>query len=70
MGQLQYAWNNKKGDPNLAGQIKLGGWRHFGPFADQRYASNRVSLAAPTSSGEPFQLSGDIGAWLVFEQQI
>jgi porin len=38
LGQLQYAWNNKKGDPNLAGQIKLGGWRHFGAFADQRYA--------------------------------
>ena len=54
----------------LAGQIKVGGWRHFGDFPDQRYASNGVSLAAPTSSGEPFQLSGDIGAWGVFEQQI
>jgi porin len=70
LGQLQYAWNNKKGDPNLTGQIKLGGWRHFGSFADQRYASNGVSLAAPTSSGEPLLLSGDTGAWAVFEQQI
>jgi porin len=70
LGQLQYAWNNKKGDPNLTGQIKLGGWRHFGAFADQRYSSNGVSLASPTSSGEPFQLSGNIGAWGVFEQQI
>ena len=70
LGQLQYAWNNKKGDPNLAGQIKVGGWRHFGDFPDQRYASNGVSLAAPTSSGEPLQLLGDIGGWGVFEQQI
>jgi porin len=70
LGQVQYAWNNKKGDPDLTGQVKLGGWRHFGAFADQRYASNGVSLAAPTSSGEPFLLSGDIGAWAVFEQQI
>jgi porin len=70
LGQLQYAWNNKKGDPNLAGQIKVGGWRHLGSFADQRLASNGVSLAAPTSSGEPLLLSGDIGAWAVFEQQI
>jgi porin len=70
LGQLQYAWNNKKGDPNLTGQIKVGGWRHFGTFADQRYASNGVSLAAPDSSGQPLQLSGDIGAWGVFEQQI
>ena len=53
LGQIQYAWNNKKGDPNLAGQIKFGGWRHFGLFPDQRFASNGVSLAAPASSGEP-----------------
>src|SRR3979411_371500 len=59
LGQLQYAWNTKKGDPNLTGQIKLGGWRHFGSFADQRYASNGVSLAGPTSSGEPLLLSGN-----------
>ena len=70
LGQLQYAWNNKKGDPNLSGQIKVGGWRHFGDFPDQRYAANGVSLAAPTSSGDPLQLSGDIGAWGVLEQQI
>ncbi|MGX4770162.1 carbohydrate porin [Bradyrhizobium guangdongense] len=70
LGQLQYAWNNKKGDPNLAGQIKFGGWRHFGAFADQRLASNGISLAAPASNGEPMLLSGDIGGWVVFEQQI
>jgi porin len=70
LGQLQYAWNNKKGDPNLTGQIKLGGWRHFGQFADQRYASNGVSVAAPTSSWEPLLLSGDMGACAVFEQQL
>ena len=70
LGQIQYAWNNKKGDPNLTGQIKFGGWRHFGSFADQRLASNGASLAAPTSSGEPLLLSGNIGGWAVFEQQI
>lgn len=70
LGQIQYAWNNKKGDPNLTGQIKFGGWRHFGTFADQQLASNGVSLAAPASSGTPLPLSGDIGGWVVFEQQI
>lgn len=70
LGQIQYAWNNKKGDPNPAGQIKFGGWRHFGSFADQRLGSNGVSLASPTSSGEPLLLSGDIGGWMVFEQKI
>jgi porin len=67
---VQYAWNNKKGDPGLAGQIKIGGWRHFGVFADQGYASNGVSLAAPASSGEALRLSGDVGVWGVLEQQI
>jgi porin len=70
LGQIQYAWNNKKGDPNLTGQIKLGGWRHFGNFADERFASNGVSLAAPAGSGAPLPLSGDVGGWAVFEQQI
>ncbi|WLA86960.1 carbohydrate porin [Bradyrhizobium elkanii] len=70
LGQMQYAWNNKKGDPNLTGQIKFGGWQHFGSFADQRLASNGVSLAAPASSGEPLLLSGDIGGWAVLEQQV
>jgi porin len=70
LGQIQYAWNNKKGDPNLTGQFKLGGWRHFGSFAGQRLPSNGASLAAPTSSGDPLLLSGDIGGWAVFEQQI
>jgi porin len=25
LGELQYAWNNKKGDSNLAGTFKVGG---------------------------------------------
>jgi porin len=70
LGQIQYAWNNKKGNPNLTDQIKLGGWRHFGSFPDQLLASNGVSLAAPGSSGRPLLLSGDVGGWAVFEQQI
>jgi porin len=70
LAQVQHAWDSKKGDPNLAGQIKFGGWRHFGPFADQRFASNGVSLASPASSGQPLMLSGDIGGWIVFEQNV
>lgn len=70
LGQIQYAWNNKKGDPNPAGQVKLGGWRHFGSFADQRLASNGVSLASPASSGDPLLLAGDVGVWGVFEQKV
>lgn len=70
LGQVQYAWNNQKGDPNLAGQVKFGGWRHLGDFADQRFDTNGLSLASPSSSGTPMMLAGDIGAWLVLEQQV
>ncbi|MBR0881259.1 porin [Bradyrhizobium japonicum] len=70
LSQIQYAWNNKKGDPNLTGQIKFGGWRHFGSFSDLQLSSNGVSLAAPSSSGTALMLAGDVGGWAVFEQQI
>jgi porin len=70
LGQIQYAWNNKKGDPNLAGQFKLGGWQHFGNFADQRFDANGSSLANPLSSGMPMMLAGDVGVWAVLEQQL
>jgi porin len=70
LGQIQYAWNNKKGDPNPAGQIKLGGWRHFGSFSDLRFATNGLSLASSASSGTPLMLAGDFGMWAVFEQKL
>jgi len=70
LGQIQYSWNSKKGDPNLAGSFKFGGWRNFGPFSDLRFASNGVLLASPESSGTPAILSGDFGLWAVFEQQL
>jgi porin len=65
LGQVQYSWNNRKGDPRLAG-----GWRHFGGFADERYATDGSSLLDRASSGTPATLSGDHGVWAVAEQQI
>ena len=70
LGQIQYSWNNKKGDPNLAGSFKLGGWRNFVTVSDLRFAPNGVSLASPESGGMPAMLSGDFGLWAVFEQKL
>jgi porin len=70
LGQIQYFWHNQKGDPNLAGSIKLGGWRNFGAFSDLRFASNGLSLATPASSGTSAMLSGNFGVWGVVEQQL
>ena len=36
LGEAQFLWNGKKGDPGLDGKFKVGGWRHFGDFSDQR----------------------------------
>ena len=70
MGEAQFLWNGKKGDPGLDGKLKLGAWRHFGEFASERFDVNGVSLANPTSSGIPANLSSDFGFYTVFEQKL
>jgi porin len=45
--EAQLLWNAKKGDPGLDGKFKLGGWRHFGDFADERLSASGISLAVP-----------------------
>jgi porin len=70
IGEVQYIWNGKKGDPGLDGKFKVGGWRHFGDFSDQRFGAQGLSLASPVSSGMPASLSGDSGIYSVFEQKV
>lgn len=54
----------------LAGVAKLGGWAHFGRFADQRYGTDLLSLADPASNGVAIQHRGDHGIYGVIDQQI
>jgi porin len=70
LAEAQFLWNAKKGDPGLDGKLKLGGWRHFGSFTDERFASSGLSLANPASGGVPANLSGDFGIYSVFEQKL
>jgi porin len=70
IGEVQYIWNGKKGDPGLDGKFKLGGWRHFGDFSDQRFTAEGASIANPFSSGMPANLSGNFAIYSVFEQKI
>jgi porin len=70
IGEVQYIWNGKKGDPGLDGKFKIGGWRHFGEFSDQRFTAQGISLANPVGSGTPANLSGDFGVYSVFEQKV
>ena len=68
--EAQFQWNTKKGDPGLDGKLKLGGWRHFGSFSDQRLDTSGLSLADPASSGIAASFSGDYGLYGVFEQKL
>jgi porin len=70
LGEVQFLWNGKKGDPGLDGKFKVGGWRHFGAFGDQHFSTDGLSLANPSSSGTPATFSGDFGIYSVFEQKI
>jgi porin len=70
LAEAQFLWNAKKGDPGLDGKLKLGGWRHFGSFTDERFASSGLTLANPASGGVPTNLSGDFGIYSVFEQKL
>src|SRR6195952_2584297 len=45
LAEAQFLWNGKKGDPGLDGKFKVGGWRHFGTFSDERFTPSGVSLA-------------------------
>lgn len=70
LGEMQFLWNAEKGDPGLAGKFKVGGWRHFGDFASERFSSSGASLASVAPDGTPARLSGDSGVYSVFEQKL
>jgi porin len=69
LGEAQFLWNAKKGDPGLDGKFKIGGWRHFGTFADERFDIHGLSLADP-GAAEAAHLQGDFGLYAVFEQKL
>ncbi len=54
----------------LAGVAKVGGWRHFGRFADQHFGIDFRSLADPNSIGVAVQRRGDFGVYALIDQQI
>ena len=70
LGEAQFLWNGKKGDPGLDGKLKIGFWRHFGSFQDQRLDDAGRSLASASSSGMPATLRGDYGIYGAFEQKL
>jgi porin len=66
--QLKYG-RDAKGE-GLGGTIKLGGWRHFGRFADLRFGLDGLPLVDPASAGLPLERQGDFGVYGLIDQQI
>ena len=55
---------------NYSGTLRVGAWKHFGKFADQRFAVDSLLLSDPNSIGRPAQRRGDHGVYGVIDQQI
>ena len=71
IGEVQFRRNVGATDPDkLYSALKLGGWGHFGKFADERFANDGSLLANPAGSGVPLQHRGDRGVYAVVEQQL
>jgi porin len=54
----------------LGGTIKLGGWYHFGEFADVRLGQEGLPLGDAESVAQPLQHQGDFGVYGLIDQQL
>jgi porin len=70
LGELQFSWKNIAPNDDRSGALKIGGWHHFGQFADQRFTSDGRSIADPAGSGLGRMLRADDGIYSVIEQKI
>jgi porin len=66
IGQLKYRF--EIGESRLPATLTGGGWYHMGPFADQRFSIEGLSLADPGGSGIPGTLLRNRGLFMVYEQ--
>ena len=70
IGEIDFAYNQAKAASGPPGTVKLGGWYHFGQFADQRFSVEGLSLADPRSSGMPAQDRGNFGIYAIVDQML
>jgi len=68
IGQVRFDYDVDIGGRPLAGNFTPGGWRHYGPFNDQRLTAQGLSIADPSSTGIPAKLRGNFGIFAVVEQ--
>jgi porin len=68
IGETQIKY--KLGEPSLNGTVKIGAWRHFGKFDDQRFGQDGLSLSDPMSIGVPLTHRGDFGVYGIIDQRL
>jgi porin len=69
IGEAQLKYGAQTGS-FLPGTLRVGGWRHFGRFADERFATNGRSIWDPAGSGALLQHRGDVAVYGVVDQQV
>jgi porin len=65
--ELQWTYAPANG---LSRTIKLGGWYHFGEFADLRLGADGLPLTDAASVARPLQHQGDFGFYGMIDQQL
>ncbi|MCW2285124.1 porin [Rhodoblastus acidophilus] len=68
IGEAQFKYGAETG-PLPPGTLRLGAWKHFGRFADERFARNGLSIWDP-NAGPPLQHSTDFAVYGVVDQQV
>jgi len=69
IGEVELGYGGGFGGP-LPGVIKLGAWKDYGDFEDQRFDRNGLSLADPASDGSGRSIEGNHGYYAVLDQQL
>jgi porin len=70
VAEVQYKYNQDTSSAGPAGTARLGAWYQFGSFADQRFGTDRLSLADPLSIGTPLNHRGDYGVYGIIDQMV
>lgn len=70
IAEAQFKYNLGKKTEGLPGYFRIGAFKDYGAFNDQRFDSVGRSLADPLSSGVPAKVQTDRCVYAILEQQI
>lgn len=68
--EVEYAWSREDEAKGLPGRAAMGGWYHTATYEHQQMDENGLCLAHPASSGHALTLDGNMGGYVIVEQQL